>query len=329
MVESSAPPEDAPLVTLRRGTVVESVHRGRWVFCDPEGQVLDAAGNAEGSVCARSSAKPFQALPLVLSGAAGAFGLGEAELAIACASHNGEEEHLAAVRSLLKKAGLSERDLQNGPHPPLHEPAARALLRRGFSPRRVHGNCSGKHAGMLAVCAREGWDKESYRRPHHPLQCWILDLLAAVCGVSRGEVSVAGDDCGVPTFSLPLRGLATGFARLATGKRLPDDVAAAAREVRDAMRKRPFLVAGTGRFDTSVMRGTELVCKSGAEAVFCVGSPDGWGLALKISDGAARAVPPAALETLSQRGVNVPGEPASRTLSDLHGAVIGELGPVS
>jgi L-asparaginase II len=284
-------------------------------------------GDPEGYVYARSSAKPFQALPLVLSGAVDALGLTDEELAVACASHNAEEPHLNAVRSILEKAGLSEGDLQNGAHPPLYLPAATELARSGQEPRTIHGNCSGKHAGMLAVCAHQGWATGGYRNPGHPLQLWILEIVARVCGLKTDEILLGGDGCGVPSFGTPLRSLATGFARLATGV-LPDDLAEAVAKVRRAMRDHPYMVAGTERFDTTVMRGTGLVCKSGAEMVFGAGSPDCWGLALKISDGGVRALRPAALAALSRRGVEVPDEPRSSPVRDLHGEVVGVKGPL-
>lgn len=322
-------PEDVPLVAVRRGAVVESVHRGRLVFCDPSGEVLDAAGDPDAYVYARSSAKPFQALPLVLSGAADAFGLTDEELASACASHNAEESHLAAVRSLLEKAGLTEDDLQNGAHPPMYALEAAKLVRSGEEPRPIHGNCSGKHAGMLAVCAHEGLDTGGYRNPDHPLQRRIMELLAEACGLREDEVLLAGDDCGVPAFALPLKSLATGFARLATGEGISDEVAAAAGRIRHAMRAHPFMVAGTGRLDTEVMEATDLVCKSGAEGVFAAGGPDGWGLALKISDGGGRAVRPAAAAALGHRGVEVAGSGSEVwPTRGLHGEVVGEIGPL-
>jgi L-asparaginase II len=234
---------------------------------------------------------------------------------------------VSAVRSILGKVGLSEEDLQNGAHPPLYAPAAMKLVRQGEEPGPVHGNCSGKHAGMLAVCVHEGWATGGYRNPDHPLQLWILEIMGRVCGVETDEILLGGDGCGVPSFGMPLRSLATGFARLATGS-LPGDLAAAAERVRGAMREHPYMVGGTERFDTAVMGGTGLVCKSGAEIVFGAGSPDGWGLALKISDGGARALRPAALAALSRRGVEVPDEPESSPVHDLHGEVVGEKGPL-
>ncbi len=285
-------------------------------------------GDAWGYAYARSSAKPFQVVPLILSGAADALGLTDEELAVACASHNAEEPHLGAVGSILRKARLSEEDLQNGTHPPLYAPAAAALVRRGEQPKSIHGNCSGKHAGMLAVCVHEGWETDGYRDPDHPLQRWILAIVGRFCGLEGGEILLGGDGCGVPAFGMPLKNLATGFARLATSDNLPDDLAEAAGRIRRVMREHPYMVAGTGRFDTAVMGGTDLVSKSGAEAVYGAGSPEGWGLALKISDGGSRALRPAALTILARRGVDVPGAPASRPVRDLHGEAVGTVVPL-
>jgi L-asparaginase II len=320
-------PADVPLAAVTRGGLVESVHRGRLAIFDPRGGELEAVGDPEAYVYPRSSAKPFQALPLVLSGAADAFGLADEELAVACASHNAEGPHLAAVRSILEKAGLSEDDLQSGAHPPMYEPAAAELVREGEEPRPIHGNCSGKHAGMLAVCVHEGYETLGYRDPGHPLQRRILRLIAEVCCVEEDEVLVAGDNCGVPAFALPLRSFATGLARMATGAELPDGVADAAKRIRDAMRSHPFMVAGTGRLDTELMERTPLLVKGGAEAVLAVGDPAGWGMALKISDGSHRAVRPAALAALDRMGVRVgDGEAVVR---GLHGETVGEIGPLN
>jgi L-asparaginase II len=319
-------PEDAPLAALTRGALVESVHRGRLVVCDPDGKVLEAVGDPEACIYARSSAKPFQALPLVLSGAADAFGLTDRELAVACASHNAEEPHLASVTSILEKAGLTEDDLQSGAHLPLYEPEADKLIRSNEEPRPIHGNCSGKHAGMLAVCAYEGYETATYRDPSHPLQRRILGLIAEVCGLREDEVLVAGDNCGVPAFALPLQSFAMGLARSVTGKALSDELALAALRIRDAMREHPFMVAGTGRFDTELMASTDLLVKGGAEAVLAVGSQEGWGMALKVSDGAIRAVRPAALAALGGMGVEVPE--AVSSVRALHGEKVGEIRPL-
>ncbi|MDP8952452.1 MAG: asparaginase [Actinomycetota bacterium] len=320
-------PFDAPVVAVWRGDLIESVHRGRCVVVDAQGEQGYSLGDPGAYVCLRSSAKPFQALPLVFSGAADAFGITDEELAVACASHSAEPRHLAAVRSILRKAGLSEDDLQNGAHPPRYALTAARLIHSGEEPRPIHGNCSGKHAGMLAVCVCAGWDPAGYRDPEGPLQKLVRRTVAKVCGLEPEPVRLAGDGCGVPVFALPLENLALGFARLAAGGAddFPEDLLEAVRRVRDAMRAHPFVVAGTGRFDTRIMEATNLVAKSGAEGVFATASPEGWGLALKISDGAARAVAPAALAALSRRGVRVPAEMETRKVTDLNGRVVGEI----
>jgi L-asparaginase II len=226
----------------------------------------------------------------------------------------------------LEKAGLTEDDLQSGSHPPLYEPEADKLIRSGEVPRPIHGNCSGKHAGMLAVCVHEGYETATYRDPAHPLQRRILGLIAEVCGLREDEVLVASDNCGVPAFALPLRSFATGLARLATGNALPDELALAALRIGDAMREHPFMVAGTGRFDTALMESTDLLVKGGAEAVLAVGSQHGWGMALKVSDGSVRAVRPAALAALGGMGVEVPEVVSD--VRDLYGEKVGEIWPL-
>jgi len=346
-------PQDAPLVAVRRGGEVESLHRGRWVFSGLGGEKLDGMGDEGGFMWLRSSAKPFQALPLILSGAADELGLPDEEIAVACGSHSGEPRHLAAVRSILRRAGLSEGDLQNGTHPPMHAPTAAHLARAGEEPRRIHGNCSGKHAGMLAVCAHAGWDTSSYRDPDGPLQKLVRRAVAEVCGLRPEEVRLAGDGCGVPVFGMPLQNLALGFVRLtageaaagtgpagakADGSGLSEELAVALGRVRDAMRKHPYLVAGTGRFDTEVMEEGQtigLVAKGGAEGVFACGGhppggdPDGaFGFALKVSSGTGRAVAPAAVAALRQAGLPLPEKLGRRPVKDLRGEVVGEIAPV-
>ncbi len=330
---ASDPTPDAPVVEVRRGDLVESVHRGRYVIRDVSGGTLGSLGDPKGLVHLRSSAKPFQALPLVFSGAADAFGLTSEEMAVACASHNAEARHLSAVRSILRKAGLSEADLQSGAHPPLSPQIAARLLKSDEEPRPIHSNCSGKHAGMLAVCVYAGWDPAGYRDPDGPLQKLVKRTVAKLCGLEPEEVQIAGDNCGVPVLVLPLGNLALGFARLAAegeanAREFPEDLAEAVKRVREAMRRNPFMVAGAGRFDTALMKATDLVAKSGAEGVFAAAHPDGWGLALKVSDGASRAVAPTALAALARRGVQVPEEMKRRTVFDLHGEAVGGIVPL-
>src|SRR5829696_835161 len=322
------PPFDTPVTAVWRGDLMESIHRGRYVVCDARGETLSSLGDPDGYVYLRSAAKPFQALPLVFSGAADELGIAGEELAVACASHSGEPRHLAAVRSILRKAGLSEDDLQNGTHPPMHTLTAARLARNGEKPRAIHGNCSGKHASMLAVCVCAGWDPAGYRDPEGPMQKLVRRTVARLCGLETEMVRLAGDGCGVPVFALPLGNLAFGFARLAAGSAedFPEDLLEAVRRVRDAMRTHPFMVAGMGRFDTRLMEATDLVAKSGAEGVFAAASPEGWGLALKISDGAGRAVAPAVLAVLHRRGVRALVE--TQEVTDLLGKTVGKVAPL-
>ena len=325
---------DAPVVAVWRGELVESVHRGRYVVSDARGELVDSLGDPEGYVYLRSTAKPLQALSLVFSGAADAFKLADEEIAVACASHSAEPRHLATVRSILRKAGLSEDNLQSGAHPPIHAPTAARLLRNGEQPRPIHGNCSGKHAGMLAVCVHAGWDPAGYRDPEGPLQKLVRRTVAKLCGLEPEEIRLAGDGCGVPAFILPLRNLALGFARLAAGgaEEFPEDLLEAVQRVRDAMIEYPGMVAGTGRFDTKLMEATDLVAKSGAEGVFAAARPagqDSWGLALKISDGASRALAPAAIAAVTERGVQVPEEIGTQAVTDLHGGTVGKIAPLT
>jgi L-asparaginase II len=309
-----------PLVEVRRGGQVECVHFGHVVVCDATGAILESFGNAEQATYFRSSAKPLQALAVVESGAADRFGFTSAELALICASHGAQPVHIAGVRSILDKSGLKPEQLGCGPHAPLHEPAAVELLHAGQSPERIHNNCSGKHAGMLAVCRHKGWPTETYLRREHPLQQWNAGTVAAIAGLEAGKLPIAIDGCGVPTFYTPLRGMATAFARLAT----PDtgrEHAAAADRVVAAMCGNPVHVAHDGQFDTVLMQhlGEHVVCKRGAEGVFCAGLRQrGIGFAIKIVDGSARPVPPLVVRMLEKW---LPGS----DLAELRERVLGPL----
>ncbi len=270
-----------PLVEVRRGGRVECVHRGWFVVTDAAGHLLKATG-ALPAVFARSSAKPFQALLVVDSGVADALPLTARELAVCAASHAGADGHVKAVRSILDKAGVAETALGCGAHPPLGDPRAAAGV--------LQNNCSGKHAGMLAVCRRQGWPLEGYLEPEHPLQEAICSRFSALAGTL---MSGATDGCGVPAWHLPLEGLATAFARLGSDP--------AGRRILDAMRTHPEMVAGEGRRDTLLMRATDgrLVSKGGAEGVSAGCDPErGIGWALKIADGNSRAVGPALIAAL-------------------------------
>jgi L-asparaginase II len=290
------------LVEVVRGAIVESRHSGAIAIADPEGRLVLALGDVERPVFPRSAVKALQAIPLVESGAADAFGLGEGELAVACASHSGDAEHVGAVRSLLAKAGLDEIYLACGAHWPVSDKAMRALIQARRRPQPVHNNCSGKHAGMLATAAHLGLDPRFYERPDHGVQTMIAGIISATCGVRLDRAGMGVDGCSVPAWSLPLGALAQGFARLGTGEGLAPARAAAAQRLIHACFAAPVLVAGEGRFDTIAMRALApaLFVKGGAEGVHCAALPElGLGVALKVDDGAKRGAERALAEVLA------------------------------
>lgn len=322
----------AAVVTVTRGGIPESRHRVHIAVCDAAGRVLAAAGEPDLRAFLRSSAKPLQALPLVESGAADALGLGAQELAVACGSHLGMEMHAGTVAGLLARAGLSPEDLACGVDGPADASAAATLRREGRPPGRIHNNCSGKHAGMLACCRQMGWPTTGYMEPDHPLQRWILEIVTELAG-TRPELGT--DGCGVPTYALPLAAMATAYARLASGTALPPARAAAAQRLGTAMAAHPEMVAGPGNVGTAILAaaGARLLSKGGAEGVWCLarrGPGAGLGLALKVEDGANRAAPPAALAALAALGLDLRGDPrlaglAHPRITNTLGAEVGDV----
>ena len=317
-------------VEVVRGGRVESRHRVDACVVDAMGTVVLAAGPVDAPVYPRSAVKPFQALPLVESGAAEAFGVSDEELALACASHGGEPMHVERVAAWLARLGLQDSDLACGPHPPLNAAAAAAMIAEGRRPTRLHNNCSGKHTGMLAACLHQGWPTAGYARPDHPLQRTIARDLAELAGLP--ELAAPGTDgCSLPAFVLPLRALALAASRLATVAR------PALGPIGRAMRAHPELVAGTGRLCTVLMGAApEIIAKTGAEGVFLAASPSaGLGIALKAEDGATRAAEVALLALLDQLGLipeqaREPLAPFARPrLRDFNGVEVGEIRPAA
>ncbi|HEY9889891.1 MAG TPA: asparaginase [Candidatus Obscuribacterales bacterium] len=272
-------------VQLLREGIIESVHTAHAVVCDSRGRMLSVAGNAETATFIRSSLKPFQALTVAAAGTLERFGLDDRDLAIMCASHQGQMEQVRQAFHILWKAELEPRQLQC-PIPP-----------GGKSP--LEHNCSGKHAGMLALCQQRNWPLESYLHRNHPLQVLILQTVADLLGMPADEFIGAHDDCGAPTYLMPLNQMASLFAKLTSGDNLEME-----RIVR-AMTHHPELVAGPDAFDTEVMRLTEggVVSKSGAEGIQCIARVgQGMGLAIKVRDGAKRAKHAVAVHLLKQLG---------------------------
>lgn len=279
------------LVEVWRGLHVESAHRGAVFACDAEGRALFEVGDVERPVFPRSAVKAIQALPLVESGAADAYGFGDRELALACASHSGEEAHVALAAAMLERAGLAGEALECGVHWPGGE-AGHQLALRGGKPTALHNNCSGKHSGFLCACRHSGMTHPGYVRAEHPIQREIAACLEAVTGAPHGGQNRGVDGCSIPTYAVPLKSLALGFARMAAGKGMGATRAAAARQLLQACMAEPFLVAGTGRADTRLMElgGGRVFTKTGAEGVYCAALPElGIGIALKCDDGASRA----------------------------------------
>ena len=280
------------VVEVLRGARVKSRHRGAGAVVDADGAVALAFGEVDEPVFPRSAVKALQSLPLVESGAADALQLSEAEIALACASHSGAAEHVETAAAMLAKAGLDVAALACGAHWPLGEDASRALARAGQAPSPLHNNCSGKHAGFLCLACASGWETKGYEQAAHPVQRAVKAAIEDVTGAALGEDVCATDGCSIPTYAVPLRALALGFARLATGAGLAPGRAAAARRIFAAVAANPAMVAGEGRFDTEVMRlfGPRVFVKTGAEGVYCAALPElGLGLAVKADDGATRA----------------------------------------
>ena len=287
------------IVEVTRGEIVESVHRVAACASDDRGNVVLERGEIDVPVYLRSTAKPFIAAAAVRAGVVERFGFDTHEIALMAASHNGEPFHIAAVASMLRKIGVSESALQCGPHPPYDAASAEALARDGVAFTPIHNNCSGKHAGIIALSVLLGADVANYRDPASLAQQRILELCARACGVPLDSLPLGIDGCGIPVFAVPLRKAALAFARLATLHGLDDGDARALHVVREAMMAAPEYVAGTGEFDTALMRAVPggIVAKSGAEGVHGLAHlPSGTGLVLKVVDGAARAVPPATME---------------------------------
>lgn len=282
------------LVEAWRGSVVESFHRGAFAVVDAAGAIVAAQGDTVRPVYPRSAIKVLQALPLVESGAADRFGLTDDELALACASHDGEPAHVRTAAAMLSKAGLDERVLECGTHWPYNEAAKLTLAAAGAVPSALHNNCSGKHAGFVCLGCMMAGDRDrraflsGYVQAEHPLMREVTAAVESATGCTLANAPVGTDGCSIPTFGIALTNLAHAFARIACGQGLTPGRAAAARRLRAAVAAAPFMVGGSGRLDTRVMElfGERVFCKVGAEGMYCAALPEpGWGLALKMDDG--------------------------------------------
>jgi L-asparaginase II len=292
------------LVHVTRGGFIESRHRGSFAVVDQGRGLVTGVGDIASPVFPRSGIKGFQALAMVEM-AADRFGFTDSEIALACASHSGEPAHVRLARAMLAKLGLSETDLECGPHWPYDGDAQRALAASGETPGRIHNNCSGKHAGMLALALALGADPKGYTEVDHPVQRTIAATLRDLCGIDPDSQPCGIDGCSVPTWAMPLEAMAYGFSRFASGSGLAPGRQRAARRILAAVRAHPFLVAGTDRFCTRLMQAVpRAFVKTGAEGVFCGAIPHaGFGLAVKCDDGAGRAAEVIMASLLAQLSV--------------------------
>ena len=280
------------LIEVTRGSMVESRHRAAFAVADTDGRIVLSAGDFARPVYPRSAIKPLQALPLIESGAADAFALSAAEIALACASHSGEPRHVDTVTAWLKRIGYTTADLECGIHLPSNELAMHALLHSQTEATPAHNNCSGKHTGFLTLARHMGVPTKGYIAYAHPVQQRILGVLETMTGLDLGAAPRGIDGCGIPVIGMPLGNLALAFARLVDPRDQPEARQAACERVCAAMAAEPFMVAGSGRYCTRVMTATggHALIKTGAEGVYCGALPKlGLGIALKVDDGAGRA----------------------------------------
>ncbi|HEX4683319.1 MAG TPA: asparaginase [Gemmatimonadaceae bacterium] len=322
-------------VVATRGTQIESRHRVHAAVVG-DGDRLIAASHDPNMVSSwRSCAKPFQIMPLIESGGFDELHWGDDQLALSCASHGGEPEHVALAQEMLNDIGLEEGDLACGPHDPLSSRGVKLLRESGARLTRLHNNCSGKHAAMLARAQTAGWHTYGYERREHPVQRCCLQAVAKWAGLGEGEIGQAVDGCGVVAFALPLEAMARAWSRLARAVRTEDEIPT---RIMHAMRTRPFLIGGTDRFDTVLIEETDgrAIAKIGAEGVHSVAVPDlGIGFAVKVDDGAQRAQFPAILRILQLFDV-LPATPPPRLeeflrrpLRNTRGETVGEVRLVS
>ncbi len=321
------------IVEVVRGSIVESTHLVHAAIVDSDGRLRASIGDPDLITYFRSGAKPFQALPLVRDGAMDRFGITLEELALCCGSHSGESRHLEAAVALLGRIGVEAESLACGAQPPRHQRARRELSEAGLEPGRLHNNCSGKHVGMLALARSHGWDTSGYTRAEHPVQGRILAEIARWAGMPLEAIGLGVDGCGAVTFALPLRQMAFAYGSLAGATRREEREAT---YVFGAMTSYPEMVAGEGRICSELMERTagRLIAKVGAEGLYFVGVPGAeLGIAVKIQDGAARAVEPAILailrqlDLISEDDLGALSTHAYPDLVNSRGEIVGQLRP--
>jgi L-asparaginase II len=331
---------DAKLVEITRGPLIEGTHTGSVAVVSTDGRLVAYAGDVSAPRFFRSSAKPFQAIPVVASGAADAFAFTTQEIAICSASHDAAEYHQEVVSSVLSKIGRNEDDLRCGFTPPLDEEEKARITLGLVEPTQIKCECSGEHAGMLAACTHSGWPIDNYNAEAHPLQQLIRTIVAAACGVAPDELTIASDGCSIPTFGASIQAFARAYAVLADPEGAdwdaPTEWRTALIRLREAITTHPELITGEDGHDTVIMQLTEgrVLAKLGAEGLICLSIP-GHGLGIAISDaaGASRSLGPAAVGVLEQLGVESEETIASLKealcppVQSFKGAEVGETRP--
>ena len=294
------------LVHSNRNMIIENIYRGSVVVIGAEGRIKAFCGDSQQLTYMRSAAKPLMATVLVENGAAQAFDLNEAELAITCGSHIGAPEHVDAVNSILNKIGLKEDDLTLAPDLSLDTKLREQRLADHVQPRKVFHNCSGKHAGMLALCCHKGWDIAEYQVKEHPVQKILLYAVADFCGLFSRDIMLGVDGCGVPVYGMPLYHMALGYYNLCNNDQLAGARGKAARAVLAAMSAHPSMVAGEGHFCSELIRTTKgrIIGKLGADGVYCVAEREGgWSMAIKIEDGNVAVIPAVIIRAFRQMNI--------------------------
>ncbi|WP_439273348.1 asparaginase [Pseudochrobactrum sp. HB0163] len=324
------------LVEVVRGNVVESRHSGALSVFDGDGNAVLNIGDVQRRTYPRSAIKAIQALPFVESGAADAYGFGNEELAMACASHSGEPEHVARAASMLAKAGLSCEDLECGAHWPSDQKVLIELARSGKEPTALNNNCSGKHAGFLCTCAHMGLKTKGYVKADSQIQTIVRQTMQDVTGAQHSPDEYGTDGCSIPTYAIGLDAMARGFARMATGNAMAPERAKAAKRLLNACMAAPFYVAGSRRACTELMQLApgRIFVKTGAEGVFCGAVPElGLGFAMKCDDGATRAAEIMVTRLLAQlfaKDAEISAkleEKSTRPMSNWNGIDFGFIAP--
>jgi L-asparaginase II len=294
------------LVEVTRGNVAETIHRGDIAVVKSDGTLIHEVGDAYKYTYMRSAAKPIQAMNVILSGTAGYFQFSSKEIAIMCASHYAENEHINTVQGILDKIGLTRESILAGKSRPLSKEVDYRYAWENKSRNELFNDCSGKHAGILAVCKKDGYPLTDYTSVSHPVQQEILQLMSEITGYPQEKIALGIDGCSVPVHAMPLYNMALGYARMVTPGKLADDKQEASQQIADAMISHPFMIAGTNGFCTELIKHSngKLIGKVGAAGIYCVGIKEKeMGIAVKIENGSMEVLPPVVMQILDDMNI--------------------------